>query len=71
MKLAEAQQWAAVEDAVGVLEKAMALPPGKMDVAKLQHRGPPVYRAEKHLAEMRALVASGTRPIDLAPVLPK
>ena len=71
MKLAEAQQWAAVEDAVSVLEKAMALPPGKMDIAKLQHRGPPVYRAEKHLAEMRALVASGTRQIDLAPVLPK
>ncbi len=71
MQLAQAQQWAAVEDAVSVLEKAMALPPGKMDIAKLQHRGPPVYRAEKHLAEMRALVASGTRPIDLAPVLPK
>lgn len=71
MKLAQAQQWAAVEDAVTVLEKALALPPGKMDIAKLQHRGPPVYRAEKHLAEMRALVAMGTRPIDLAPLLPK
>lgn len=71
MAQAQAQQWAAVEDAVGALEKALALPAGKMDIAKLQHRGPPVYRAEKHLAEMRALAASGTRPIDLAPVLPK
>jgi uncharacterized protein YjbI with pentapeptide repeats len=71
MKLAEAQQWAAVEDAVALLEKVAALPPEKMNIAKLQHRGPPVYRAEKHLAEIRALAASGTRPIDFSPVLPK
>lgn len=71
MQQAQAQQWAAVEDAVGVLEKALALPPGKMDIARLQHRGPPPYRAEKHLAQMRALVATGTRSIDLAPLLPQ
>ncbi|WP_431125285.1 DUF2169 family type VI secretion system accessory protein [Variovorax paradoxus] len=72
MQEAQAQQWAAVEDAVTVLEKALAISEeNKIDLAKLQHRGPPRYDAEKHLAQMHAQAAAGTRPIDLQPVLPK
>ena len=72
MKEAEAQQWAAVEDAVTAIERAMAMSEAhKIDIAKAQHRGPPRYDPDRHMAEMRAQVAVGTRPLDLAPLFPK
>lgn len=72
MKEIEAQQWAAVEDAVTAVERALAMSQEqKIDIARLQHRGPPRYDPDKHMAQMRAQVAMGTRPLDLAPLFPK
>ena len=72
MKEAEAQQWAAVEDAVTAIERAMAMSEAhKIDIAKAQYRGPPRYDPDRHMAEMRAQLAVGTRPLDLAPLFPK
>jgi len=72
MKESQAQQWAAVEDAVAVLEKALAMSQAqKIDLASLQHRGPPGYDAEQHLAGMRAQAAAGTRAVDLGAVFPR
>lgn len=68
----QAQQWAAVEDAVTTLEKAYAMSAQqKIDLGALKHRGPPLYKADKHLAELRSQAAVGSRPPDLAPLLPK
>jgi uncharacterized protein YjbI with pentapeptide repeats len=68
----EAQQWAAVEDAVTALEKAYAMSARqKIDLGALKHRGPPLYKADRHLADLRAQAAVGSRPPDLAPLLPK
>ncbi len=68
----EAQQWAAVEDAVTALEKAYAMSAQqKIDLGALKHRGPPLYKADRHLADLRAQAAVGSRPPDLAPLLPK
>jgi hypothetical protein len=64
----EAQQWAAVEDAVTALEKAYAMSARqKIDLGALKHRGPPLYKADRHLADLRAQAAVGSRPPDLAP----
>jgi uncharacterized protein YjbI with pentapeptide repeats len=72
MKEAEAQQWASVEDAVTLLEQALAMSAQhKIDLAQVQHRGPPKYDPDKHLAEMRAQAGVGTKPIDLTPLFPK
>lgn len=72
MKEAEAQRWAAVEDAVTVVERALAMSQEqKVDLAKLQHRGPPKYDPDRHMAEMQAQAAVGTRPVNLAPIYPK
>lgn len=72
MKEANAQGWAAVEDALTVLEKALeAAEQNRIDLAKVQHRGPPLYNAEKHLAEMQAQAAGSTRKVDLTPMFPK
>lgn len=71
-KEAEAAQWATVEDAVTALERAIAFADAnKIDLAKVQHRGPPTYNPDQHLAQMRAQVAMGTKPLDLAPLYPK
>ena len=54
MKEANRQQWQAVEDVVTQLEKALKFADeNKLDLAQLQHRGPPAYRAETHLQELR------------------
>ena len=69
MKEAEAAQWAAVEDAVTVLERAMAVSDTYgIDIAKLQHRGPPRYNAQTHLDAMRAQAAQSPNPPDLSPL---
>ncbi|MFM9926167.1 DUF2169 domain-containing protein [Variovorax sp. H27-G14] len=68
----KAQQWAAVEDAVTALERAYAMSAQqKIDLGALKHRGPPLYKADKHLADLRAQAAVGSNPPDLAPLLPK
>ena len=50
LKEAERQQWQALDDvatqALKALEFAAA---NKVDIAQLQHRGPPLYTADKHL----------------------
>lgn len=72
MKEAEAQKWAAIEDAVTAVEKALAFAEeNKIDIASLQHRGPPTYDPDKHLAQMQALASSTTQPPDLRPLFPK
>ena len=72
LKQQEAQHWAALEDMVAAIEKAVAMSEEqKIDMGKLQHRGPPTYDAQKHLAAMTAQAAAGTTPIDLAPLYPK
>ncbi len=72
MKEAKAQQWAAVEQAVAAVEKAIAMAERKeIDLAALQHRGPPRYSPERHLAEMKALAAATTSPPDLDALYPK
>ncbi|MDQ0588981.1 DUF2169 family type VI secretion system accessory protein [Variovorax paradoxus] len=71
MKEMEAQKWASIEDAVTLLERAYAVPQKATESARLAHRGPPRYRARAHLEEMRALVAMGSRKVDLEPLLPK
>jgi uncharacterized protein YjbI with pentapeptide repeats len=53
MKEARLQQWKAVEDVVTQLENALKFADEhKIDLAQLQHRGPPAYRAENHLQEL-------------------
>lgn len=53
MKVAKKQQWQAVDDVVTQLEKALKFADEhKLDLAQLQHRGPPAYRAENHLQEL-------------------
>ena len=72
LKEAEAAQWGMVEDAVTALEKAYAMADeSKIDLAKVQHRGPPRYNADKHLAELQAQAATVTVPLDLSKVFPK
>ncbi|MGJ7606198.1 DUF2169 family type VI secretion system accessory protein [Variovorax sp. LT1R20] len=72
MKEAEAQKWAAIEDAVTAVEKALAFAEeNKIDIASLQHRGPPTYDPDKHLVQMQALASSTTQPPDLRPLFPK
>ncbi|MDQ0612146.1 uncharacterized protein YjbI with pentapeptide repeats [Variovorax sp. W1I1] len=72
MKVSEAQQWAAVEDAVTALEKALAMADyTNLDIAAVQHRGPPLYDPDKHVAEMKALAAGSANPPDLAPMYGK
>ena len=61
-KEAEALQWAAVESAVGVLERALAT---QVDLATLAHRGPPRYDAERHWAELKGMAAHAKPPLDL------
>ena len=54
MTEASRQQWQAVDDVVTQLEKALKFAEeNKLDLAQLQHRGPPAYRAETHLQELR------------------
>ncbi|AGU47739.1 pentapeptide repeats-containing protein [Variovorax paradoxus B4] len=72
MKEAKAQQWAAVEVAVTAIEKALAMADEKkVDVAALQHRGPPLYNAERQLAEMQARANATSKAIDLGSFYPK
>lgn len=69
---AQAAQWAAVEDAVTLLERAFAASDRlKIDLAEVQHRGPPRYNAEQHLAALRVQAAILTVPPDLDALLPK
>lgn len=54
-KEAEVQQIAAAEDMLAQLEKLLALGgEERKRMAELAHRGPPLYTAEKHLAELKA-----------------
>jgi uncharacterized protein YjbI with pentapeptide repeats len=54
MEEAKKQQWQALDDVVTQLEKALKFAEdNKVDIAQLQHRGPPTYRAEAHLQELR------------------
>ena len=54
MKEARLQQWKAVDDVVTQLENALKFADEhKLDLAQLQHRGPPAYRAENHLQELQ------------------
>jgi uncharacterized protein YjbI with pentapeptide repeats len=53
MKLAEQQQWLALNDMLTQLEKAMVFAERhKINLADLQHRGPPKYSAATHLQEL-------------------
>ena len=57
---AQAQQWAAISDMADQLQRVLDLEEaGKIDMAKLVHRGPPDYNAEAHLAELDAQRAAG------------
>lgn len=72
LKEAEAQQWAAVEDAVTVLERALAVSDTYgIDIAKLQHRGPPLFNAATQLAAMQAQASASPNPPDLSPMFRK
>ena len=54
MKEASKQQWQVVDDVVAQLEKALKFADeNKLDLGQLQHRGPPTYRAENHIEELR------------------
>lgn len=54
MKEAKRQQWQTVEDVVTQLENALKFAEeNKLDLAQLQHRGPPLYRAETHIDQLR------------------
>lgn len=72
LKEAEAQQWAAVEDVLTAMEKAFAISDKeKIDIAKVQHRGPPKFDAVQRLDDMRKLAATSTKPPDLSTLGPK
>lgn len=72
MKESQAQQWTAVEDAVTTLERTIVMcEEQKVDISRLQHRGPPLYNAETHLAEIRRQASVGTHPPDFSKLLPK
>jgi uncharacterized protein YjbI with pentapeptide repeats len=72
MKEAEAQKWASIEDAVTAIEKALAFAEEKkVDIAALQHRGPPTYDPDRHLAQMQAMVGGTTQALDLEPMYPQ
>ena len=50
LKEAEKQQWNALEDVLDQMEKALIFATEhKIDLAQLQHRGPPAYNAETQL----------------------
>lgn len=50
LKEAEKQQWNALEDVLDQMEKALTFATEhKIDLAQLQHRGPPLYNAETQL----------------------
>lgn len=54
-KEADAQHWAAVDDMVTQLEKVLRFEDEHpVKLADLVHRGPPLYTADKHLAELKA-----------------
>jgi uncharacterized protein YjbI with pentapeptide repeats len=54
MKEAEFAQWQALDDALTHVMKAMAFAEEhKIDMAQLQHRGPPVYSAATHIQELK------------------
>ena len=59
LKEARAQQWQALADVVTQVEKTLTLTEEhKIDLAALQHRGPPKYSAELHLDELRSSVGA-------------
>lgn len=54
-KLAEAQQIAVAEDLLAQVEKLLAMDDAQRQrLAQLAHRGPPLFGAERHLAELKA-----------------
>jgi uncharacterized protein YjbI with pentapeptide repeats len=67
MKLAEQQQWQALDDMAKALEKALVFAAAnKVDLAQMQHRGPPAFRAETQLQELLQSGSSVTgHPQDL------
>ena len=51
----DAQRWAMVDDLARLLEKALAFEDEQqVKLADLVHRGPPLYDAERHLAQLKA-----------------
>lgn len=57
---ADRQQWLALDDAVAHIEKAMDFAAAhKVDLAALQHRGPPLYSADAHMAQLKAAGVAG------------
>ncbi|MEZ2297759.1 DUF2169 domain-containing protein [Variovorax sp. RCC_210] len=71
LKEAEALQWAAVEEAVGAIERAMAMSQAmNIDLAKVQHRGPPTWNADHQMAQLRVQAGAGTPPFDPTPLFP-
>ena len=72
IKAAEQQQWAALEDMVDQLNKALSFAEeNKVDLAALVHRGPPRFNAEAKLDELRASFAAHGTKINEAAVYPK
>jgi uncharacterized protein YjbI with pentapeptide repeats len=55
MKQAQAQQWQALDDVLTQAEKAIEFAAkNKLDLSALQHRGPPIFKAESFLQELQA-----------------
>jgi uncharacterized protein YjbI with pentapeptide repeats len=71
MKILEAQQWAAVEDAVTVLEKFFAAPFGQGGHREAAAPRPAPLPRRQASGRDACAGASGTRPVDFAPVVPQ
>ena len=72
MKAAEQQQWAALEDMVNQVNKALTYAEeNQIDLAELAHRGPPRFSAEAKLDELRAGFGAQGVEINEAALYPK
>lgn len=68
----EAQEWAALEDTVTLLESAKEFArKHKVDLKQSQHRGPPLFSARDEIARLEAAHARAGKPFERADFLPQ
>ena len=69
---AQLQQWAAVDDALSLLEKGLAVAAAKgVPLSELSHRGPPAFSAPAQLAQIQAASKDLKPPLELPPLVRK
>jgi len=62
---AERQQWEALNETLLQMEKALTIATERgIDLAALQHRGPPVFKAEREVERLRGVAQAANRSFD-------